>query len=453
MNGFDGNAIVIGAGMGGLAAAAALAEHYPRVTLIERDELPETAEPRRAIPQGRHAHALLPRGQMSLEALLPGFTADVIAAGAIPFRALLEMRFSVGGHQLARCDRGVDSIVASRPLIETMTRERVRALPNVELRERCEAVELLAGSEGRRVRGVRVRDRDGGAAQELDADLVVAASGRAAKLGRWLERIGWQRPVEERIEVGFGYASRHLQLAPGALGSDKVVLVGARPGMARTLALFAQENDRWLLTLGGYCGDHPPTDEEGFLEFASAVAPPDVAEAIRAAKPLDEIATFGFPANRRRRFRRLPVGLVPLGDAICAFNPIYGQGMAVATTEALALRDCLAAGRDGVERRYLKAADAIVDHAWTLAGGGDLAQPVVPGHRPLRVRLVNAYLRRLFAAAAHDEFLADVFLGVSGLLEPPPTLLHPRVIARVVRTARRAERRAAHEVSPQPASG
>jgi 2-polyprenyl-6-methoxyphenol hydroxylase-like FAD-dependent oxidoreductase len=423
-------AVVLGAGMGGLLAAAALSEAYTEITIVDRDVLPDGDAPRRAVPQGRHAHALLPAGHLCMEELLPGLTGELLARGAVPYRALTQLRFQLGGHWLARGDAGRDSVTASRPLIEACVRRRVLALANVTLLDRCDALGLLGGD---RVTGVRVlRQAPGSAVEDLDADLVVAATGRSARLGSWLEALGYDRPAEERLDVDLRYASVHMRLPEDAVGGDRLVLVGAHAGQPRSLAFFAQEKGRWILTAGGYAGEGPPGDLAGLLEYTATFAPPDVVAAVRAAEPVSDVATFRFPANLRRRYERtrLPEGLVPLGDAICAFNPIYGQGMTVAALEAVALRDAL--GHRNLQRRYLRAAAKVVDRAWGLAAGADLAQPSVTGPRPRGYRLVSAYLRRLHAAAEHDEALAVAFIHVSGMLDRPGALLRPGVVWRVL---------------------
>jgi 2-polyprenyl-6-methoxyphenol hydroxylase-like FAD-dependent oxidoreductase len=440
-------AVVLGAGMGGLLCARALADGFERVVVVDRDDLSGGAAPRRAVPQGRHAHALLARGHACLEELLPGITGDLLARGAQPYRAMAQLRIELGGHPLARGDVGTSSIVAGRPLIEACVRGRVRALANVELRDGTDAAGLIA-RDGR-VTGVRLLARAPGSAEEhLPASLVVAAMGRGGRLGAWLQALGHEAPEEERIDVDVAYASCRLEMAPGALGDDRLVLIGARPGLPRTLALFAQEDGRHLLTLGGYAGHHPPRERDAFLAFAGSVAPPGLAAAIRAAIPAGDIVGFRFPANVRRRYRRLPDGLLPAGDAICALNPIYGQGMTVAALQAVALRTCLRDGADGLERRHLAAAERIADAAWRLAAGADLAVPDVPGPRPIGVRVFNAYVRRILAAAERDPGLALAFLRVSGMVDPPHALLRPRVALRALGPAPRRGRRAPAEADP-----
>jgi len=431
-------AVVIGGSVAGVLAARALADAYERVTVIERDSLPEADECRRAVPQGRHVHALLVRGIEVLEELLPGISEEMVEDGAPTFAALNDIHVAGHGYEFARVAVGRTAFTASRPFFEGHMRRRVFALPNVELRERCEALALTASEDRKRVTGVEVRDADG-AEELLESDLVVAASGRSARLPAWLEELGYERPPESTLRIDVTYASRAYRLPPGAL-TDRMVLVGARPGLPRGMGLFAQEDDRWLLTLGGYGEDRPPTEPAGFERFAASIAPPHALAALREGEPLGEIVSYGFPAHRRRhyeRLRRFPAGLVPIGDAICSFNPLYGQGMTVAAVEAAALRDCLARGERRLRRRYGRAAAKIVDHAWEMATGADLALPEIEGKRTLSVRIAGAYTRRLRETAETDGEVTGAFMRVAGMVEKPTYVLRPKVMRRVLARRKR----------------
>ena len=435
------HAIVIGASVAGLLAARALSEAYERVTVVERDHLPPVGEGRKAVPQGRHAHAMLASGLGAIEQLLPAVTEELLAAGAQPCRSLREIRLVISGHELCRDAPGADVLLASRPLIEGHIRRRVLALPNVTVRERCEAAELLTSPDRSRVSGVRIRTRDGSGREEAcGAELTVAAGGRSARLPALLEALGYPRPREDRLPIDLLYASRRLRVAPGALAGARIIGIGARPGHPRGLMLLEQE-DHWILTVSGYgAKHHPPTDEQGYLEFIASVAPPDVLAAIRDAEPLSEIVTHGFPANQRRRYERLkrfPDGLLAVGDAISSFNPLYGQGMSVAALEAVELRRCLERGDRRLARRFFRAAAKVVGPAWEMAVGGDLALPEITGQRPPILRLTNAYVERLLHVAEHDPIVAAAFNDVADLLAPPESIMRPRVLWRVLRGPRR----------------
>jgi 2-polyprenyl-6-methoxyphenol hydroxylase-like FAD-dependent oxidoreductase len=434
-------AVVLGASMAGLLAAQVLSDAYGQVTVIDRDELPETPMHRRGVPHGRHINALLARGQQALEELLPGLTAELVALGVPAGDVLADARLYLSGHRLRQARTGLGLLSASRPFLESHVRARVRALPNVAFLESRDVVGLTTAPDGRRVTGARVLRRADGSAEELlGADLVVDATGRGSRTPVWLEALGYARPPTERVRIGLGYATRIYRLPPDALGGDLAVVQTATPRHPRAGGLQRLEGDRWLLTLGGILGDHPPTDPDGFLAFARSLRFPDIYEAIRDAEPLDDPVGFRFPASVRHRYerlRRFPGGLLVVGDAVASFNPIYGQGMTVAALEALTLRRLLQRGIEPQPRRWFRDLAHVVDAPWEMAAGGDLVFPGVQGPRTAKVRLVNAYIARLHAAAAHDARLASAFVRVAGLVAPPRSLLRPSIAVRVLRAGLR----------------
>jgi 2-polyprenyl-6-methoxyphenol hydroxylase-like FAD-dependent oxidoreductase len=430
------HAVVLGASMAGLLAARVLADAYERVTVVDRDVLPNKPENRRGVPQGRHAHVLVPRGTQILDELFPGFLDDLVAGGAPVIRDLGELRFSPVGHRL--CLKGPAQpfiCQASRPFLEGHVRARVRALPAVEVLDGCQVVGLVTTTARDRVTGVRMLPNAAHAEETLDADLVLDATGRGGRMADWLAAIGYDQPPQEQLTIHLKYATRHLRLRPDALLGQKFVTIGAEPGRPTGLVLFAEEQDRWILTVIGYDRHHPPTDPDAFLAFVETIAPPDVFTAIRDAEPLDDIVAYRFPANLRRRYerlRRFPAGQLVFGDALCSTNPAYALGMSVATLQAAALQATLASGDHDLGRRFFRAAAKPVNRAWQLTIGSDLALPQVQGPRPLPVRAINAYINRVLTAAERDPAVAEQFLRVAALQDPATRLFRLSTARRVL---------------------
>jgi 2-polyprenyl-6-methoxyphenol hydroxylase-like FAD-dependent oxidoreductase len=447
-------AVVVGGGIAGLLTARVLADHFARVVILERDRLPERPESRKGVPQGRHAHALLGQGRQIMERLLPGLTESLIGRGA----PLGHGRLFSGGGYFARHPDAPPSLYVSRQLLEAELRLRVCAFPQVELLQGCDVLGPAPGADGRCVAGVRLRRGRGDApAETLPAALVVDAGGRGSRTPAWLEALGYPKPAAELVEVGVGYATRLYERRPADLGGDLMINIAPTPQNRRAAGALAQEGGRWIVTLAGYFGDHPPLDEAGFLAFARKLPTLDLYELIRAARPLSDAVQYKFPSNRRRRYERLaafPAGLLVIGDAICSFAPIYGQGMSVAAMEALAMQACLAEGRHDLARRFFRLAARAIDNPWSLTVGND--QRLAGAPQPAPRRALNWYLGRYQAAARRDPVLALAIQRVGNLLAPPSSLLHPRLALRVflgVRPAAAAPGRSrlpAAGASPEP---
>ena len=448
-------AVVLGASMAGLLAARVLAERFERVVVIERDMLPPAGEHRRGVPHGRHLHGLHPRGREILEELFPGFTATLSASGAVCCDVLGDLRWQLSGHQLRQANIGLPALFASRPFLEGHLQAMVQRLPGVRLLQDTSVCGLNVAADKRTVTGVEVRGTSGSPAR-IAARLVVDATGRGSRTPVWLGELGYQRPEQERVEIGLGYATRTYRLRPGAMGGDQMILTAGTPANPRAAALAVTEGGRHILTVAGICGDYPPTDPPGFDDFVATLPSADIAAAIAGADPLDDPVPFRFPASVRHRYERLsgfPAGLLVIGDAVCSFNPVYGQGMTVAAAQAMILRRLLARHAVPDARRYFRAIAAAIDVPWDIAAGADLAFPQVPGKRPAKVRLVNAYMPWLHAAAAHDEALAASLVRVIGLKNRPEGLLRPDRVLRVLRgnlaNGRRPRPRPADQAQPE----
>jgi flavin-dependent dehydrogenase len=325
--------------------------------------------------------------------------------------------------------------LASRPVLEGHVRRRLMALPNVRVIENCAVQGLIADDQRACIKGVRVK-LGHGIEQTITADLVVDASGRGSSSPAWLEGLGYAGPEEEKIEIGIGYTSRVYRRRPTDLGGKlAVVVAGSGPNWRNGVVLY-QSEDRWIVSIGGYFGDHAPDDDQMFAAYAGSLPTTEIYDIVAHAEPLSDFVRYRYPANLRRRYERLtrfPAGYLVFGDALSSFNPVYGQGMTVAAQEAVLLCQCLDAGNADLARRFFAAAATAIDTPWDIAVGNDLRHPQVVGPRSPKMRFINWYIGRLHMAALHDAKLATAFLEVANLEAPPTSLLHPAIVTRVIR--------------------
>ncbi len=452
------HALIIGGSLAGLLAARVLADHFERVTLVERDQFPMGPEPRKGLPQARHVHILLIRGQQILKELFPGLETELAAAGAPEVDWTSDLGWFSFGGWAPRVPSGYLAQLCSRDLLEWEVRRRLALYPQVRFLTTHEVIGLLASDNNTRVTGVRVRLRNqahpqivqaglaAGDEEELYADLLVDASGRESRLPGWLEVMGYEPPQETRVNSFLGYASRLYEIPAGFQADWKGLLVRATPpASTRGGGIYPIEGNRWMVTLGGAGRDYPPTDEAGFLDFARSLPVPLLYDAIQQAQPLTPLYGYRRTENRLRHYERLerwPENLVVIGDAVCAFNPVYGQGMTVAALGALALGECLRdqsrrkPGGDltGLARRFQSRLGRVVATPWLMATSEDFRYPQTEGGRPgWTTRLMHRYMNHVLHIANQDPPVQRVFLQVLHLLKPPLTLFQLDIIAKVLK--------------------
>lgn len=435
------HAVVVGGSIAGLLAAHVLTEHADRVTVVERDSFPSGPAARPGLPHGRHVHVLLEGGQIALDALLPGFMAELTSAGAPRIGMPADMVQWQNGRWFRRLPATTHIYTGSRGQLDHLIRRRVLDHPSIAVVSRTEAVGLAGDAS--RVRGVLLRERGEPARSEprlLEADLVVDASGRSSHASRWLSAIGAEPPAEETIDTGLAYASRLYRNKSDNLGTASLgYYVYPDPGQTYAGGVLPLEDGRHLVILSGLRNDQPPTDHEGFTAFAARFPHPFVHDWLRDAEP--ESAAFGFrqTANVRRRYDRpgrRPAGFLATGDALCTFNPIYGQGMAVAAMSAVALRDALAdPRRTPTTRRMQRALFEASRQAWDISAGADRTMPGTQGNAAAPRALdrpVGWYLGRVQQRYPGDPLVGHAFRSVLTLTAPFTSLFAPRVARRVL---------------------
>jgi 2-polyprenyl-6-methoxyphenol hydroxylase-like FAD-dependent oxidoreductase len=442
--------LVIGASLGGLLAVRVLSDHFDRVTILERDPVHDQPESRKGQPQTRHLHGLLAHGFQIFSQYFPDLPQALADGGAVVGDMAEMMNWYTDGGYRRRFHMGLDGATMSRPFLEHLVRQRVLALANVSLLDNCAVKQLLTTPDQKHITGVIIERR--AAAQQsrrLLADLVVDCSGRGSRAPQWLKALGYEPPPQSEVKMDVGYASRLYRRAPDdPRGQQWTMVTPHAPHETRFGAVFAIENDRWIVSLGGWGGDHCPTEEAGFLEFARQLPAPDVYNIISQAEPLSDIILHKMMTSLRRHYeklKRFPQGYLVLGDAIASFNPTYGQGMTSAAMQAREL-DKLLAQRPSPEKlapAFFKRAAKVVDIPWQMAVGEDFRFTTTSGPKPTGTDFINRYVDKVNQASLHDEVVCTAFLRVMNMLAPSTSLMKPQILWRVLRPRKTA-------VAPQP---
>jgi 2-polyprenyl-6-methoxyphenol hydroxylase-like FAD-dependent oxidoreductase len=442
--------LVIGGSLGGLLAARVLSDHFDRVTILERDPVHDYPESRKGQPQTRHLHGLLAHGFQIISHYFPDLPQALADGGALVGDMAEMMQWYTHGGYRCRFHMGLDGATMSRPFLEHLVRQRVLALPNVSLLDNCAVKQLLTTPDRKRVTGALVEQRgESRQTVRLEADLLLDCSGRGTRTPQWLEALGYQAPPQSEVKVDIGYATRLYRRDPADLhGQQWTMITPDAPRETRFAGVFPIENDRWIVSLGGWGGDHCPVDEAGFLEFARQLPAADVYNIISQAEPLSEIVPHKMMTSLRRHYeklKRFPQGYLVLGDAMASFNPTYGQGMTSAAMQAREL-DKLLGQRPSLDKlapAFFKRAAKVVDIPWQLAVGEDFRFATTSGPKPPGTDFINRYVDKVNLASHHDEVVCAAFLTVMNMLAPSTSLMKPQILWRVLRPRKTA-------VAPQP---
>lgn len=454
------HAVVIGGSVAGLLTARVLTKYFAGVTVIERDQFPDEPTFRNGAPHARHAHGLLVRGQQIMESYFPGFTEGLLTNGATLCNMGRDVAFHVGGQWMLRYDSPLDLIGCSRALLEHQLYDQLRRNPQVQFRQGYVVEALCTDQTNTKVTGVTIRKREAATTPErVAATVVVDASGRGSRLPEWLQAVGYEAPTEITIDAKAGYASRIYQ-APNDDTAWRMMYYLAeapeqsRGGILMPLEDSAEHRNRWLVTLIGLNGDHPPTDDAGFVDFARSLPSPELYQAMQAGTPLTAAYGYQRAANRLRSYDQLPrylEGVVAVGDAVYALNPVYGQGMTVAAMGVQVLDQQLQRHQQryglqnltGLARTFQCQLAKVITAPWQLATGQDLRWPVAAnGHQvDLASRIMQRYVNAVIRTMANDAIVANAFSHVQNMLWSPGALFHPRITWRVWRAERREKQR------------
>lgn len=468
--------VIIGGSMAGLAAAVALHSPARRITVLEREALPDCDSPleaferwdRRGAPQTRHSHAFLARLNNLIAERVPALHAALLEHGAERLRFVDMAREVFGEDALVPEDEEIELLGCRRITFDWVLRRYVQGLEHVELRDGVRVAGLIgeAGEDGRvHVRGVRLHASAGGG--EIDADLVVDASGRGSPLKRWLAELGAPSMREDSESCGIFYCSRFYRILPEAKRPPMEGPIGGDLGYMK-YAIFQGDSDIFSVTLAASPEDDDlrrVRDPEVFDTVTRHLPPTRRWVDPAVSTPITDVYVYANLKNTRRHFvedgEPRALGVYPIGDALLHGNPIAGRGCTIGWLQAYLLaeaweatpNDPLAFARrldEDIEREIVPTWTTLRDQdranaetsAETERGGDPFAFQRADGTIDPKAYMRSLLRDGLVPALEEDIVVLRAFMRVFNLLAAPNDLMaSPDLFGRVLAVwNRRAER-------------
>jgi 2-polyprenyl-6-methoxyphenol hydroxylase-like FAD-dependent oxidoreductase len=433
-------AVIIGGGICGLLTARVLSDFFDTVAVVEKDDLSPDCSIRTGVPQTVQPHILLAKGFEVLGELLPDIKTRLLDGGATPIDWGKEFKIYLrdGWGANTSSSTGITSMVASRALLERSIRNEVFKIGNIKLYSSCNVKKLIYNPKNSNLSGVKVYSRELQRDRKIEGDLIVDCSGRNSQASYWLQAIGYTAPPETVVDAGLGYSTLLFHVPPDFTTSWRIMkLSHMAPERTRLGFLSRIEGDRLIATLGGYCRDYPPTTPDEFFAYAKTLPSPEFANIIANLTPASPVYAYRATGNKRKHYEKteLPANFITLGDAVCFFCPVYGQGMTVAVLSVKVLEDWLSRnrGRDLNSRDFQRKLAKLLDLPWNFATSSDA--PFISGREKATspvFRLLQRYNQRVFDKMSADPEVYRTAMAVSQLVDSPVKLFNPSFMLRVL---------------------
>ena len=425
-------AIVIGGSIAGLLTARVLSDHFEEVLLIEKDNYTDTDQVRKGTPQANHLHLLLVKGKEILLDFFPELEGELVKNGANKIDFLNDGRFYLPSGWAQKFESGVVTFTCTRTLLEKTIRHQVQKISKIKIHEN-KTISSFVLENPNKISLTTTKN------EKIHADLIVDCTGRNTRTPDWLEKINYPKLTETRVDSFVGYATRRYIPSKNVKREWKMLAILNNPTTNPRLgSIYPIEDGKWLVFLSGIGKVYPPTEENGFLEFAKSLESKELYDAMKDATPDSEI--YGYQVKGSRRYHcesmsRWPENFIMLGDAVAVFNPFYGQGI---TSAALGVKllDNMLRNKNfnkNFTKKFQKKLSKTISLPWILGTSEDLRWPTTVGKKPNTItKFVQNHAQKVLLLGPKSKLATKSFLQMMHMIKSPIIIFHPKILLQLI---------------------
>ena len=422
--------VVLGASFSGLVTAKVLSEFYEQVVIIEKGADVTSPKSRSVVPQMGQHHILLAEGRRILESIFPGIDNELDSYGSELIDYTLDGKLFTEYGQCPRFKSNILIRPSSRVLLDFLLRQRVRKVSNISIEYHSKWLNLILSKNNSTVSGLTyIQDEK---IRVLNCDTLIDCTGRNSILSKILEKNGFDVPTPVKVNPFVGYATCAYEIEDDLVDFKLMEIASSAPHNPRAAGLWKIEGNKWLLALIGSNKVYPSSDPSEYLDFASKLEQPDIYRIVKEAKAISDISLYRGPVNQWRQYSKMkdfPVGLLVLGDALATFNPLYGQGMSIALSEILVLKNTLIKKNLIFNRVLQSKINKTVNLAWPLAIAEDLKWSMTEGSKvTFSDKLSIWYSNLLLPLSRTNKRVVETFLQIANLQKGPYSLISPAIL-------------------------
>ncbi|CAF1181653.1 unnamed protein product [Rotaria sordida] len=409
-----------------MVTAAYLSKYFKRITIIESDDVlsdtfnkstpneildyrchleSPTSIGRSGVSQIYQAHIIAREGFNILHKLFPHLKDKLINEYDIrPYSLKNEARIVINGISLNQnLTEDFECLGIDRFTLEIALRKELCLQYGKQIEWICNAraIQLIVNQSANIVQGVkyRLKHNVGSPSVDIYGNFIVDCTGRNTSSTKWLKESFNLIVPTVQLHFGTGYVTfigERFKTGDPSLDSKSILgsngnipenNIGYSISPIRTIKTNDENSLGTLSTIAICCvnSEYPPNDSyENLLEWTEEYLDSEINSILKSTRVCSPLIPYRRAIDDRKYVELLgkkwPQNYILLGDAMCTFNPQFGQGITHACRHARELRkifDERYHKLEDISHIFNQRASAISEECWLASTTSDWKTPTL----------------------------------------------------------------------------